>query len=243
MSRMLNGAVALVTGASRGLGALIAVELARHGAHVIICARTIGALEEVDDLVQKVGGIATILPLDLAQFDQTDMVGLSIFERFGRLDVLVHSAVVLGPLTPVSHIQSSDWAAVMSVNLTSTHRLIRTCDPLLRVAPAGRVVFVTDARARDPKAFWAAYGASKAGMEHLVLTWADEVRGTNLRVNLFDPGGMRTRLRRQAFPAENPSLLPPPDWAARVGALLCLPTERRHGQLVQFQDGNASLDA
>ncbi len=195
-----SGTIALITGASRGLGAAGAVELARLGAHVVITARTQGGLEETDDAIRAVGGSATLLPMDLAEGEQIDAIGPSLFQRFGRLDVLVHNAAALGRLTPVSHIMPSDWGDVVAVNLAAAWRLIRTCEPLLRKSEAGRAVFVTDDRARAPKAYWGAYGATKAGMEHLVLTWADEMRTTPVRVNLFDPGVVATRLRGQAMP-------------------------------------------
>ncbi len=228
----LSGAIALVTGASRGIGAATAVELARLGAHVVITARTQGGLEETDDAIRAFGGSATLLPLDLAEGAQIDAIGPSIHQRFGRLDVLVHNAGALGRLTPVAHILPNDWADAIAVNLTATWRLIRTCDPLLRNAQAGRAAFVTDARAREPKAYWGTYGASKAGMEHLVLTWADEARTTRLRVNLFDPGIVATRLRAGAMPGEDPATLPKPEDVAPKLAALCLPGERRHGMLI-----------
>ncbi|HEY2620781.1 MAG TPA: SDR family NAD(P)-dependent oxidoreductase [Acetobacteraceae bacterium] len=228
----LAGCVALVTGASRGIGAAAAVALARLGAHVVITARTQGGLEETDDAIRAVGGAATLLPLDLAEGGQVDAIGPSIHQRFGRLDVLVHSAGALGRLTPVAHILPDDWTAAMAVNLTAAWHLIRTCDPLLRNADAGRAVFVTDERARAPKAYWGIYGASKAGMEHLVLTWADEVRTTRLRVNLFDPGVVATRLRGQAMPGEDQSSLATADDVAPALAALCLPSEQRHGAVV-----------
>jgi NAD(P)-dependent dehydrogenase (short-subunit alcohol dehydrogenase family) len=229
----LAGTVALVTGASRGIGAATAVELARLGAHVVITARTQGGLEETDDAIRALGGGATLLPLDLADGEQVDAIGPSLFQRFGRLDVLLHDAGALGRLTPVAHILPNDWADVVAVNMTATWRLIRTCDPLLRNAEAGRAVFVTDARARAPRAYWGPYGATKAGLEHLVLTWADEVRTTRLRVNLFDPGVVATRLRAHAMPGEDPTTLPKPEDVAPALAALCLPTEQRHGALVR----------
>ena len=229
---LLPGAIALVTGASRGIGAATAVALARLGAHVVITARTQGGLEETDDAIRAVGGSATLLPLDLAEGGQIDAIGPSLHQRFGRLDVLVHAAGALGRLTPVAHILPDDWAEVIAVNLAASWHLIRTCDPLLRNAEAGRAVFVTDARARTPKAYWGAYGATKAGMEHLVLTWADEVRTTPLRVNLFDPGVVATRLRSQAMPGEDPSTLPQPDDIAPKLAALCLPDMQQHGTLI-----------
>ena len=228
----LKDSVALVTGASRGLGAAVAVELARLGAHVVITARTQGGLEDTDDAIRAGGGSATLLPLDLHDGAQLDTIGPSLLQRFGRLDVLVHCAGVLGRLTPVAHIIPADWMDVVAVNFSAAWRLIRTCDPLLRAAPAGRAVFVTDARARAPKAYWGPYGATKAGMEHLVLTWADELRLTRLKVNLFDPGVMRSRLRSNAFPGENPADVPRPSAAAPRLAALCLPEETRHGEVV-----------
>jgi NAD(P)-dependent dehydrogenase (short-subunit alcohol dehydrogenase family) len=228
----LTGAVALVTGASRGIGAATAVELARLGAHVVITARTQGGLEETDDTIRAVGGSATLLPLDFAEGAQVDAIGPSIHQRFGRLDVLVHNAGTLGRLTPVAHILPDDWSAALAVNFAAAWHLIRTCDPLLRHAASGRAVFVTDQRARAPKAYWGTYGATKAGMEHLALTWAAEVRTTRLRVNLFDPGPTATRLRANAMPGEDRATLPTPqDIASRLAAL-CLPEEHRHGELI-----------
>jgi NAD(P)-dependent dehydrogenase (short-subunit alcohol dehydrogenase family) len=231
--QVLSGNIALVTGASRGIGAATAIELARLGAHVVITARTQGGLEETDDAIRSAGGTATLLPLDLADGEQVDAIGPSLFQRFGRLDVLVHNAGTLGRLTPVPHILPNDWADVITVHMTASWRLIRTCDPLLRKAQAGRAVFVTAGRARAPKAYWGPYGATKAGMEHLVLTWADEVKTTNLRVNLFDAGPTATRLRSQAMPGEDPATLPKPDDVAPALAALCLPDERRHGELIR----------
>ena len=175
---------------------------------------------------------ATILPLDLREGAQIDAIGPSLFQRFGRLDILVHNAGALGRLTPVSHILPDDWSEVVAVNLSAAWRLIRTTDPLLRQAPAGRAVFVTENRAREPRAYWGAMGATKAGMEHLVLTWAQEVATTPVRVNLFDPGPVATRMRANAFPGENPNTLPTPATVARSLAALCLPSESRNGELV-----------
>jgi NAD(P)-dependent dehydrogenase (short-subunit alcohol dehydrogenase family) len=234
MSGLLDGSVALVTGASRGIGAATAIELARLGARVVITARTQGGLEETDDAIRALGGEATILPLDLRDGASVDAIGPTLFQRFGRLDILVHNAGALGKLTPVSHILPDDWADVVGVNLSATWRLIRTCDPLLRQAAAGRGVFVTEGRAREPKAYWGAMGATKAGMEHLVLTWAQEVATTKARVNLFDPGVVATRMRGNAFPGEDPKSLVGPDAVAPGLAALCLPAEDRNGALVQF---------
>jgi NAD(P)-dependent dehydrogenase (short-subunit alcohol dehydrogenase family) len=228
----LIGAIALVTGATRGIGSATAVELARLGAHLVITGRTQGGLEETDDAIRAIGGSATLLPLDLAEGDQVDAIGPSLYQRFGRLDILVHAAGALGRLTPIPHILLDDWAEVLAVNVSAAWRLIRSCDPLLRRAVAGRAVFVTDQRAREPKAYWGPYGATKAALEHLVLTWAEEVRITPLLVNLFDPGPTATRLRSRAMPGEDPTTLAKPSDVAPAIAALCLPSERRHASLI-----------
>jgi NAD(P)-dependent dehydrogenase (short-subunit alcohol dehydrogenase family) len=232
LSAPLAGRLALVTGASRGLGAAAAVALARLGADLVITARTVGGLEETDDAIRAAGGRASLVPLDLRDADKVDGLGPSIAQRFGRLDALVACAAVLGPLTPVGHILPDAWAEVLDVNLSAAWRLIRTTAPLLLAAPAGRAVFVTDARARTPRAYWGPYGASKAGMEYLVRTWAEETRNTRIRVNLFDPGPMATKLRLRAMPAEDRSLLPSPEAMAPAVAALCLAEESRHGALI-----------
>jgi NAD(P)-dependent dehydrogenase (short-subunit alcohol dehydrogenase family) len=230
----LDKPVALVTGASRGIGAALALELARRGMHVVATARTEGGLTELDDAIRAAGGSATLLPLDLLEGAGLDMVGPSIFDRFGRLDVLVHNAGALGRLTPVPHIMPADWNAVVGVNLSAGWRLIRTCAPVLLAAPAGRAVFVTTRRASEPRAYWGAYGATKAALEHLVLTWAHEVATSNLRVNLFDPGPVRSRMRAEAFPGEDPTTLRPPEAVAPALAALCGADETRHGEVVRF---------
>jgi NAD(P)-dependent dehydrogenase (short-subunit alcohol dehydrogenase family) len=232
----LTGRIALVTGASRGIGAATAVELARRGAHVVITARTQGGLEETDDIIRAAGaagGAATLLPLDLTDGAALDTLGPSLLERFGRLDILVSNAGSLGRLTPVPHILPRDWDEVMGVNLTATWRLIRTCGPLLIAAEAGRAVFVTSAIVRQPIAYWGAYGATKAGLHHLVQTWAEETRITRLRVNLADPGPVATRLRRGAFPGEDQTAIPSPGDVAPGIAALCEIGETRHGEMVR----------
>ena len=227
----LAGSVALVTGASRGIGAAVAVELARLGAHCVLTARSQGGLEETDDAIRAAGsGAATLLPLDLAkQAEKIDMLGPSIVQRFGRLDILVHAAGVLAKLTPVAHIQPRDWQEAAAVNLSACWRLIRSCDPPLRAAPAGRAVVLTDAVAVEPRAYWGLYGAGKAGQEHLVRTWAAEAARTPLRVSLFDPGPVATALRAVAMPGEDPSGLRRPADVAPAIAALCLPGEASRG--------------
>ena len=229
--RPLSGSVALVTGASRGIGAAAAVELARLGARCVLTARTQGGLEETDDAIRALGGkAATLLPLDLVKdAEKLDMLGPSIVQRFGRLDVLVHAAGVLSKLTPVAHIQPRDWQESVAVNLSACWRLIRSCDPPLRAAPAGRAVVLTDAVAGAPHAYWGLYGAAKAGQEHLVRTWAAEVARTPLRVSLFDPGPVATRLRAVAMPGENQATLRKPAEVAPAIAALCLPGEAQGG--------------
>ncbi len=218
----LAGRIALVTGASRGLGRAVAVELARHGAHPVITARSQGGLEETDDLIRAAGGQATLLPLDLENGEALDALGPSLFERFRRLDILVHCAASLGRLTPAPHILPKDWADVVAVNLSSTWRLIRSCGPLLAIAAAGRAVFVTDDLAETPRAYWGAYGATKAGAANLARAWAAEIAGGRLRVELFDPGPMATRLRAAAMPGEDPTTLPHPETVAPRLVALCL---------------------
>lgn len=235
MAGLLSGRVALVTGASRGLGAATAVALARQGAHVVITARTQGGLEDTDDAVKAAGGTATLLPLDLREPEKLEAIGPSIFARFGRLDILVHAAGVLGKLTPVSHALAVDRTEVLAVNTLAAWRLIQSCDVPLRQSGAGRAVFVTDVRAVEPLAYWGPYAAAKAAARALVLAWAAEVRHTNLRVNLFDPGPMRTRLRAAALPGEDPASVPAPDEAAEALVALCSPAETRQGETVRYR--------
>jgi NAD(P)-dependent dehydrogenase (short-subunit alcohol dehydrogenase family) len=232
----LTGRIALVTGASRGIGAALALELARQGAHCVLVARTQGGLEETDDAIRGIGGNATLLPFDLVKdAEKIDMLGPSLVERFGRLDILAHCAGTLGSLTPVAHLQPRDWADLVGVNMTATWRLIRTCDPPLRAAPAGRAVFLTTDLPRQPRPYWGPYGATKAGMEHLALSWAAEVAHTPLRVNLFDPGVVATRLRAKAMPGEDPATLAQPADVAPALASLCGSDEMRNGAIVSRQ--------
>ena len=190
----------------------------------------------MDDAIRSAGGKpATLLPFDLQKAEKDiDMIGPSIVERFGRLDILVHNAGVLNKLTPVAHIEPRDWAEVMAVNLTASWRLIRSCDPPLRASDAGRAVFVTTGRVLRPRAYWGMYGASKAGMEHLVTTWAQEVEGTPLRVNLVDPEIVATKMRAAAMPGEDPATIPQPADVAPGIAALCLPSETRNGARVRL---------
>ncbi len=205
----------LITGASRGLGRAAARAFAAQGDHVILVARTRGGLEEADDEVRKAGGTATLVPLDLQDGDKVDALGPSLFARFPHLDVLVANAGILGPITPVSHVQDKDWTEVLSVNLTANWRLIRTLEPLLKRSVAGRAIFVTSKAASQPNAYWGPYAASKAALEALVKSWAAELANTPVRVNLLSPGGVRTGMRAKAFPGEDPKTLPSPEVVAQ----------------------------
>lgn len=207
----LSDKIALVTGASRGIGYASALALARAGAHVIAVARTEGGLTELDDAIRAATGqSATLVPLDIADGDGLDQLGLALHQRFGRLDVLVHAAAILGPMTPVSHLEPKHWDGVVAVNLTATYRLIRTTEPLLRASDAGRAIFLTTGRVARPKAFWGPYGITKAGMEHMVRTWADELEQTKVRAVLLDPNTMRTKMRAEAMPGEDPATVTDP---------------------------------
>ncbi len=214
----LSNRIALVTGASRGIGRAAALALAAAGAHVVAVARTPGALEALDDEIRGLTGQpTTLVPMDIAEGDGLDQLGLAIHERFGRLDILVHAAAILGPMTPVGHIEPQHWDRIIAVNLTATYRLIRSMEPLLRVAERPRAIFLTSGRAVRPKAFWGPYGVTKAGLEHLVRTWADELEQTNIRAVLLDPAVMRTRMRAEAMPGEDPTALPDP---SEIGPLI-----------------------
>lgn len=237
----LTDKIALVTGASRGIGRAAALALGDAGAQVIAVARTSGALEELDDELRARGAKpATLATVDLENGDEIDALGSEIHRRFGRLDILVHAGAVLGGLTPVAHVDLKQWDRVIATNLTASFRLIRSTEPLLRAAPAGRAIFLTSGRAVRPKAFWGPYGVSKAGLEHLVRTWADELENTSVRAAILDPAVMRTRMRAEAFPGEDPNSLPDP---SEIGPLIVelaqsdlgLPTET-----VKFSDWAAA---
>lgn len=203
--------LALVTGASRGIGRAVAKVLAREGAHVILAARREGSLEDVDDEIRSLGGSATLVKLDLAAGDKVDAIGPTIYERWGKLDMLVANAGILGPLSPLNHISEDAWSSVLAINLTANWRLIRTLDPLLRHADAGRAVFVSSGAAAAKNAYWGPYAVSKAGLEALVKTYAHELANTSVRANLINPGPVRTEMRQQAFPGEDPMTLPTPE--------------------------------
>jgi NAD(P)-dependent dehydrogenase (short-subunit alcohol dehydrogenase family) len=237
----LAGRIALVTGATRGIGRASALALANAGVHVIATARTQGGLMALDDEIRAATGQpATLVPLDLGNGDGIDQLGLAIHQRHARLDILVHSGAILGGLWPVSHIDPKHWERVMAINLTSVYRLIRSMEPLLKQSEAGRAIFLTSGRAVRPKAFWGSYAAAKAGVEALVRSWADEIEHTQVRAVLLDPGQMRTAMRAEAYPGEDPLTLPDP---AEIGPLVVELAQADRGlpkETVSFSDWSAA---
>jgi NAD(P)-dependent dehydrogenase (short-subunit alcohol dehydrogenase family) len=235
MTQPLSGKIALVTGASRGIGRAVALELAKAGAHVVATARTVGGLEELDDEIRKLGSAATLVPVDIKDFPALDRLGASLFERFKKLDVLVGNAGQLGSLTPVGHIEPKTWDDVMAVNLTANYRLIRSLDPLLRASDAGRAVFITSGVARNVRAYWGLYAASKAALNALVIAYAGELGKTNVKANLFNPGPIRTRMRAKAMPGEDPMTLDTPEQVAEALLPLCLPGCTESGRIYDYR--------
>jgi len=237
MQGQLNDRVALVTGASRGIGRAIAIAMAREGAHVVAVARTVGGLEELDDDIKSAGGSASLVPMDLRKPEGIDQLGLIVFERWKRLDILVGNAGVLGKLSPLGHIEPKTWDEVMAVNVTANWRLIRSFDPLLRQSEAGRAVFVTSGAARIIHAYWGPYAVSKAALEALAKTYAAETVTTAIKVSLLNPGPIRTRMRAQAMPGEDPDSLPPAEAVAETCLPLVLPSHRESGLIYDFSQG------
>jgi NAD(P)-dependent dehydrogenase (short-subunit alcohol dehydrogenase family) len=237
MPGKLNGRIALVTGASRGIGRALALAMAGEGAHVVAVARTTGALEELDDDIKSAGGSASLVPMDLREPDGIDQLGGVVFERWKRLDILVGNAGVLGRLSPLGHIEPKTWDEVMAVNVTANWRLIRSFDPLLRQSEAGRAVFVTSGAARTIYAYWGPYAVSKAALETLAKTYAAETVKTAIKVNLLNPGPIRTRMRAQAMPGEDPNSLPPPEAMAEAFLPLVLPSQKQSGLIYDFDQG------
>ena len=233
----LAGRIALVTGASRGIGYATALALAKAGAHVVAAARTVGGLEELDDAIKAAGGSATLVPLDLKDYAGIDRLGLALRERFARLDVLVGNAGILGPLSPLDHVEAKAWDEVMAVNVTANWRLIHALDRLLRLSDAGRVVFISSGVAARALAYWGPYAVSKAALEALARTYAAETATSNVRVNLFTPGPIRTRMRAQAMPGEDPMTLETPDKVAGKIVELCLPSVQESGKLYAYPKG------
>jgi NAD(P)-dependent dehydrogenase (short-subunit alcohol dehydrogenase family) len=241
-ARRLEGRIALVTGASRGIGAAVGRRFAAEGAQVVLAARTTGGLEEVDDAIRadaRAAGRepvpATLVPIDLANGDEIDQMALAIAERFGRLDILVGNAGTLGAQTPTHQLEPAEWDRALAVNLTANYRLIRALEPLLRASNAGRAIFVTSGVTRHSPAYRACYAVTKAALETLVRVWANETAKSTIRVNLLNPGGVRTDMHAEAFPGLDPMKFPPPEAVTEAFVALAEPGCMRHGELVNAQ--------
>jgi NAD(P)-dependent dehydrogenase (short-subunit alcohol dehydrogenase family) len=230
-----DGKVALITGASRGIGRAIAKALALQGAHIAALARTKGGLEELDDDLKALGTQASLLRLDLRDGARIDAIGPTLYERWQRLDIFVGNAGLLGPLAPLGHISEADWSQVLAVNVTANWRLLRTLDPILRLSPAGRVLFLTSGAAQNCRAYWGPYSVSKAALEALAKTYANEVQSTPMRVNLLNPGPVRTRMRRQAFPGEDENALPTPEAVVPLALSLLTAETAANGERFEFK--------
>jgi NAD(P)-dependent dehydrogenase (short-subunit alcohol dehydrogenase family) len=237
VSRKLNGRVALITGASRGIGAALAKRYAAEGAQVVLTARTQAGLEEVDDAIRTAsdGTVqATLVPIDLKNGDDIDRLAAAIAERFGRLDILVANAAILGDMSPVSHIEPADWDEVVAVNLTANWRLVRALEALLLESNAGRAIFLTSGVAGG-RAYWGSYAITKTAIEALARTWAEEMDKTSLRINTVNPGGVRTAMRAKAYPGEDPAKLSSPDNITDIFVELATTTCMRHGEILNAQ--------
>ncbi|MGB0632203.1 MAG: SDR family NAD(P)-dependent oxidoreductase [Alphaproteobacteria bacterium] len=240
MTGRLQDRIALITGASRGIGAAVAERFAVEGAHVVLVARTRGGLEDVDDRIRAALGLApesespaTLLELDLSDLDAVDRIGPTIAQRFGKLDIVVGNAGLLGEMSPMHHIDAKVWTEVVDVNLNANWRLIRTTDPLLRQSDAGRAVFVTSGAAHGKRPYWGAYAVTKAALEMMVTCWAAETEKTDMRINLLDPGATRTAMRADAYPGEDPSTVKPAEYLTGAFVDLCAPDCERHGDVVR----------
>jgi NAD(P)-dependent dehydrogenase (short-subunit alcohol dehydrogenase family) len=234
MTLPLASRIALVTGASRGIGYATARALAKAGAHVIAVARTQGGLEELDDDIRKDGGSATLVPLNLTDFDGIARLGAALNERHGKLDILIGNAGIAGPSSPLGHIVIKPWQDVIAINVTANFQLIRCMEPLLQQSDAGRAVFVTSGAASKANAYRGPYAASKAALDTLVRCWANETASTPLRINLFNPGPIRTRMRAAVFPGEDPMTLDTPEQVADFIVPMCLPSWSETGKLYDY---------
>jgi NAD(P)-dependent dehydrogenase (short-subunit alcohol dehydrogenase family) len=237
MAQPLAGSIALVTGASRGIGRATALTLARAGAHIVAIARTTGALEEIDDAARAAGSSATLVPLDMRDYAGIYRLASALNERYQRLDVLVGNAGVVGQRSPLDHIEPQNWDEVMAVNVTANWHLIRAMDALLKRSAAGRVVLITSGAATHARAYSGAYSVSKAALNVLARIYAAETDSTAIRVNVFNPGPTRTRMRAQVMPGEDPMTLPTPEDVAAKILPLCLPSCRKTGKFFDFPSG------
>jgi NAD(P)-dependent dehydrogenase (short-subunit alcohol dehydrogenase family) len=230
----LTGRIALVTGASRGIGRAVALALAKEGAHVVALARTVGALEELDDEIRAAGSSATLVPVDITDFEALDRLGGALYERWKKLDILVLNAAILGPVSPLGDIPPKTFSKLMDTNVTANWRLLRSMDKLLRASDAGRVIAVSSNVARSPRAYFAGYGTSKAALEMLVLTYADECKNTPIRTNILNPGAVRTKMRASYMPGEDPMTLPAPEDIAPLFVELAQPSLTANGELFDY---------
>lgn len=239
--KALDGRLALVTGASRGIGHAAAVALAKAGAHVIAVARarSQSLLEDLDDEISGFGGSCTLVPMDLKDGDAIDRLGGAVFERWGKLDIMIANAAQLGPMSPLDHVDPKAWTEVMTVNVTANWRLIRSMSPLLKISEAGRAIFLTSGAAGKNRAYWGPYAASKAALEEIVLTYSNEIKNTNIGVSLLDPGPTATKMRAAAKPGEDPESLPGPEGVA--GLIVDLATRETVPQRVSYYE-HAGLD-
>lgn len=232
----LDGRIALVTGASRGIGYFTALALAKAGAHVVAVARTTGGLEELDDAIREAGGSTTLVPMDLTDFPAIDRLGAAIHERWGKLDILMANAAVLGTISPVGHVEAKTFDKVMAINVTATWRIMRSVEPLLVKSDAGRALILSSGVAHSARAFWGPYAASKAAVETLARVWAAETSKTGLTVNSIDPGAARTAMRALAVPGEDPQTLPHPSEVAERLLPLCEPQCTESGKLFRIRE-------
>jgi NAD(P)-dependent dehydrogenase (short-subunit alcohol dehydrogenase family) len=235
MTKPLASRIALVTGASRGIGYATALALAKAGAHIVAVARTQGGLEELDDEIRKGGGSATLVPLNLTDFEGIARLGAALHERSGKIDILVGNAGIAGPSSPLGHIELKPWNDVMAINVTANFQLIRCMEPLLRESDAGRAVFITSDVASRAPGYLGPSAASKAALNTLVRAWANETASTPIRVNLFDPGPVRTRMRATVFPGEDPMTLDTPEQVAEFIVPMCAPSWTETGKLYDYK--------
>ena len=236
MTKPLAHRIALVTGASRGIGYATAIALAKAGAHIVATARTQGGLEELDDEIRKDGGSATLVPLNLTDTDGIARLGAGLHERYGKLDILIASAGLLGTMGPINHIDPKIWEQTLAVNVTANWRLIRSFDPLLRLSDAGRAIFMTSYAGQVHRAFWGIYATSKAALDMMVGTYAEEIKQTNVTANLFNPGKTRTSMRAEAYPGEDPETVKSPEFTAQQLVDLVLPSCKLNGEFITAEE-------
>lgn len=237
MTKPLAGRVALVTGASRGIGRAAALAFAQAGAHVVALARTSGALEDLDDAIQAIGGSATLVPADLADAAAIERLGPALLQRWGKLDILLANAGILGPLSPLTHASPKEWAQVFDINVSANWRLLKSVEPALQASDAGRVILMSSGAAHKCLAYWGPYSVSKAALEAMARTYANETLKTNLRVMLVNPGPLRTRMRAQAMPGEDPETLKTPEELAPHLVAIASPEWSETGKIFDFPQG------